>query len=98
LSLTLTNRESGFSFLVRNFAAQEDRFRSAFRILENAIAARAFPACTLAVTVRGELVAYKAFGRFTYDSISPTVTVATIFDLASLTKIVATTAMAMILY
>ena len=98
MSLTLTNRESGFSFLVRNFAAQEDRFRSAFRILENAIAARAFPSCTVAVTARGELVAHRAFGRFTYDSASPAVTVATIFDLASLTKIVATTAMAMILY
>jgi serine-type D-Ala-D-Ala carboxypeptidase len=98
LNLTLPNRESGFSFLVRNFVAQDDRFRSAFDLLEKAIATRAFPACSLAATSGGELVAHKALGRFTYDPASPEVTTASIFDLASLTKVVATTAMAMILY
>jgi len=98
LELTLPNRESGFSFLVRNFVAQDSRFRDAFSILEEAIAARAFPACSLAVTFRGELVACKALGRFTYDPASPGVITSNIFDLASLTKVVATTAMAMFLY
>jgi CubicO group peptidase (beta-lactamase class C family) len=98
LNLTLPNRDAGFSFLVRNFDAQDERFRGAFGILEKAIAVRAFPACSLAVTFRGELVAHKALGRFTYDPASPEVSTASIFDLASLTKVVATTAMAMILY
>jgi CubicO group peptidase (beta-lactamase class C family) len=98
LNLTLPNRDAGFSFLVRNFVAQDDRFRNAFSILETAIAARAFPACSLAVTLRGELVAYKAVGRFTFDPASPETTPASLFDLASLAKVVATTAMAMILY
>jgi CubicO group peptidase (beta-lactamase class C family) len=98
LELTLPNRESGFSFLVRNFVAQDDQFRDAFSILEKAIAARAFPACSLAVSFGGELVACKALGCFTYDADSPEVTTANPFDLASLTKVVATTAMAMILY
>jgi CubicO group peptidase (beta-lactamase class C family) len=98
LNLTLPNRESGFSFLVRNFDAQGDRLRGALGILEKAIAARAFPACSLAVTFRGELVAHKALGRFSYDPGAPEVTTSSIFDLASLTKVVATTAMAMILY
>ena len=98
MKLTLPNRDAGFSFLVPNFVAQDDRFRSAFGILENGIAARAFPACSIAVTFRGELVAHKAVGRFTYDPASPEVTTGSIFDLASLTKVVATTAMAMILY
>ena len=98
LNLTLPNRESGFSFLARNFAAQDDRFSSAFGILEKAIAGRAFPTCSLAVTFGGELVAHKALGRFTYDPASPGVTTASIFDLASLTKVVATTGMAMVLY
>jgi CubicO group peptidase (beta-lactamase class C family) len=97
LDLTLPNRESGFSFLVRNLAAQKDRFRRAFSIVDEAIAARVFPGCSLAVTFGGELVAQQAFGRFTYDPSSPEVTTASIFDLASLTK-VATTAMAMVLY
>jgi CubicO group peptidase (beta-lactamase class C family) len=101
---TSTNGEDkpgGVSTLARNLAAQEDRFRNPFGILENAIAAKTFPACTLAITLRGELVAQKALGRFTYET-SPNVNVnvnaATMFDLASLTKVVATTSMAMILY
>jgi CubicO group peptidase (beta-lactamase class C family) len=98
LELTLPNRESGFAFLVRNFVAQDDRFRNAFGTLEGAMAARTFPACSLAVTLGGELVAHKAFGRFTYDRASPEVTASSLFDLASLTKVVATTTMAMILY
>ena len=98
MNLTLPHRDSGFSFLVRNFVAQDGRFPSAFGILEKAIAARAFPACSLAVTFRGELVAHKALGRFTYDPASPEITTASLFDLASLTKVLATTTMAMILY
>ncbi len=92
------NRAAGFAFLVRNSAAQDDRFHSAFELLESAIAARAFPACSLAVTLGGELIAHKALGHFTYDPTAPSVTIESIFDLASVTKAVATTAMAMILY
>ena len=92
------NPPAGFSFLARNSATQDERFRSAFALIENAIASRAFPGCSLAVTLRGEVVAQKAFGRFTYDLVSPAVTTASIFDLASLTKPIATTPMAMILY
>jgi CubicO group peptidase (beta-lactamase class C family) len=98
LNLTLPNRESGFTFLSRNFSSQDDRFRGAFRILENAIANRVFPASAVAVTYRGELIVNKALGRFTYDATSPEVTTSSIFDLASLTKVVAATSMAMILY
>ena len=98
LNVTLPDRESGFSFLLRNFSAQDDQFPSAFGILEKAIVDHAFPACSLAVTLRGELVAHKALGRFTYDPASPEVKAANLFDLASLTKVVATTTMAMILY
>lgn len=47
---------------------------------------------------RGKLVAGKAVGRFTYEENSPAVTAETIFDLASVSKVVATTVMAMILY
>jgi CubicO group peptidase (beta-lactamase class C family) len=97
--LTATqNPPAGFSFLVQNIVAQHDRFRGAFGVLERAIADHSFPACSLAVTASGELVAHKAFGRFTYEPASPEVTITSIFDLASLTKVLATTAMAMILY
>ena len=83
---------------MRNSSAQDETFRDAFAILKKAIAARAFPGCALAVTLRGELIAHHALGRFTYDPASPAVTTASIFDLASITKAVATTTMAMILY
>jgi serine-type D-Ala-D-Ala carboxypeptidase len=98
LNLTLPNRESGFSFLVRNFVAQEERFGRAFEILEKAVSVRVFPGGSVAVTFRGELIAQKALGRSTYEMDSPEVAAASLFDLASLTKVVATTAMAMILY
>lgn len=62
------------------------------------IAHRAFPAASAAVAYRGKLVALRAFGRFTYEPNSPEVTTDSIFDLASVSKVVATTAMAMILY
>lgn len=83
------------------FAEQDSQFASAFSMLANACAAdnpeRAFPGAVLAVTHRGLLVAHKAFGRFNYEDNSPHVQTDTVFDLASVTKVVATTAMAMLL-
>jgi CubicO group peptidase (beta-lactamase class C family) len=66
--------------------------------MQKGIAHRVFPAASIAVTSHGALVALKAFGRFTYESSSPLVSIATVFDLASVSKAVATTSMAMILY
>lgn len=97
LLTSVSNSQPGFSFLVRNDSAQDECFRGAFAVLTEAIG-RAFPCCAVAVSYRGELVAHKALGCFTYDTLSPSVSLASIFDLASLTKVVATTAMAMILY
>ena len=96
--MALTHFSNPSSPLVRNHSAQDGRFASAFAIITRAIEDRVFPGCSLAVTHRGELIAHQAFGRFTYDATSPEVTTANIFDLASVTKVVATTAMAMILY
>jgi serine-type D-Ala-D-Ala carboxypeptidase len=98
LNSTLSNPSAGFSFLVRNTASQDDCFRPAFALLETAIAGRAFPACSLAVTLCGELIAHQALGRFTDDPASPAVATDSIFDLASVSKAIATTTMAMILY
>ncbi|HET9408747.1 MAG TPA: serine hydrolase domain-containing protein [Candidatus Sulfotelmatobacter sp.] len=110
---------------------QDQIFSEAFQILEAAIAERAFPAASIAVTHGEKLVALKAFGNFTFDRLgaaslsslpSPqgghseicegapsklrlggdfansAVTSSTLFDLASLTKVLATTTMAMVLY
>ena len=86
------------TYPVHAYDEQDLRFARAFRILEDAISARAFPAASVAVAHENKLVALRAFGHFTYDPASPQPTAATLFDLASLTKVVATTTMAMILY
>ena len=84
--------------LIPAFADQDRQFASAFSVLQRAIEQRVFPAASIAVTHQGRIVALKAFGQFTYESASPRVGPATIFDLASVTKVAATTAMAMVLY
>jgi serine-type D-Ala-D-Ala carboxypeptidase len=133
---------------LHSFEHQDEIFARAFSILQEAIAQRAFPAASIAITHRGRLIALKALGRFTYESRSGefasggkdeiasgapsfsrslreggafdvrsttppagapsfasfakggsgAVTPTTLFDLASLTKVVATTPMAMLLY
>jgi len=67
-------------------------------MLEEAVARRVFPGAALAVGWRGSLVAWKGFGYFTYEAESPEVRRETVWDLASLTKPIATTSMAMLLY
>lgn len=84
--------------LAHSFAQQDTVFLQAFNVLRDGIGARAFPAAATAITLRGKLVALKAFGHFTFDPQSSRVTEDTIFDLASVSKVVATTALAMILY
>jgi CubicO group peptidase (beta-lactamase class C family) len=51
----------------------------------------------VAVLYRDELLALRGFGRQTYDPTAPAVTAETIFDLASVSKVVATTTMAAVL-
>lgn len=83
---------------LHDFVDQDEVFSSAFLVLERAIAERVFPAASIAVAQDGKLIALKAFGRFTYESGSRQATPETMFDLASVTKVVATTAMGMVLY
>jgi CubicO group peptidase (beta-lactamase class C family) len=89
---------------------QGEIFGSAFTIVQTAIAEHVFPCASLAVAQAGRMVALKSFGKFVYPEdlarepstglagenhdVSPS----TLFDLASVTKAVATTTMAMILY
>ena len=77
---------------------QRERFAAAYSILEAAVADRAFPGAAFGVLLDGEILALDGIGRFTYDPESPAVTPMTVYDLASVTKIFATTAAAMLLY
>jgi uncharacterized protein YbbC (DUF1343 family)/CubicO group peptidase (beta-lactamase class C family) len=67
------------------------------RLLEGFRERGAFPGGVLAVGYRGALVHLHPFGRLTYDADAPPVRADTLYDLASLTKVVATTTMTMIL-
>jgi serine-type D-Ala-D-Ala carboxypeptidase len=80
------------------YAHQDAQFSRAFDILRQAISNRGFPAASIAVTQHGKLIALKAFGHFSYEPNSAHITPDTIFDLASVSKVVATTSMAMLLY
>ena len=75
-----------------------DRFAAAYGVLGAAIAQRAFPGCAFGVLAGGKVVLQDALGRFTYDADAPAVTPQTMYDVASLTKVLATTAAAMLLY
>jgi len=81
-----------------DYGVQDERFARAFAVLQQAISERAFPGCALSILHRGKLVALKGLGRFTYEPDSPSVKADTIFDLASVSKVVATTPTAMLLY
>ncbi len=74
-----------------------DRFASAYGVLNDAIGRRAFPGCAFGVLAGGEVVLEDVLGRFTYDKGAPQINAETVFDVASLTKVAATTAAAMLL-
>jgi CubicO group peptidase (beta-lactamase class C family) len=97
VALTLTSQDHN-PLPVAAYHDQDQRFLSAFNVLREAIGARAFPGAAVAVTYRGEIVILKGIGRFTYDPNSPAVEATTIYDIASVTKVVSTTTVAMLLY
>jgi beta-glucosidase-like glycosyl hydrolase/CubicO group peptidase (beta-lactamase class C family) len=68
----------------------EAQLQPAFDVIEAAIKDKAFPGATLAVGYRGK-VSLHAFGKLTYDAKGPDVATTTMYDIASLTKVVATT-------
>jgi serine-type D-Ala-D-Ala carboxypeptidase len=90
--------QSTNSMLSQSFEHQDEQFQRAFDVLRSGVAQRAFPGAAVAVTHQGKLIAHKGLGRFTYDATSPAITAETIYDLASVTKVIATTTACMILY
>jgi CubicO group peptidase (beta-lactamase class C family) len=64
-------------------------------VVRDAVAARAFPGGVLAIGRRGALAHLRAFGKLSYDAAAAPVAPDTIYDLASLTKVIVTTTVAM---
>jgi len=65
--------------------------------IQNAIYQHAFPGCQVFASKNGQIIYQKSFGSFSYDKLKP-VTDTSLYDIASVTKIVATTLAVMKLY
>jgi CubicO group peptidase (beta-lactamase class C family) len=71
-------------------------FDAARAVLQRAVADRAFPAAVAEVGSATQPIWREAFGTLTYDASAPPARDDTIFDLASLTKVLSTTALVMV--
>ncbi len=71
-------------------AREEKQLQPAFDVIEKAIAEKAFPGATLAVGYKGK-ISLRAFGKLSYDANAAAAIPNTMYDIASLTKAVATT-------
>jgi CubicO group peptidase (beta-lactamase class C family) len=76
----------------------EARLRNALDVLFDAVESRVFPGGVVVVGRAGNLVMEHSFGTLDGGDGTPGVTVDTIYDVASLTKVVVTTTLAMVLY
>lgn len=65
-------------------------------LIKKAIKDSVFPGASLLIAKDGKIIFKKGFGHFTYDVGSKKVTPKTIYDLASLSKVIATTTASMI--
>jgi len=78
---------------------QQNRFPEAYSVLRKAIAEQAFPGCSFGLLHDGKVILHDSLGHFTYEnSKSQSVTPETLYDVASLTKVVTTTSAAMLLH
>lgn len=75
----------------------KERLQVIDSIALDGIAKRAYPGCVVLAAYKGEIIYNKAFGNYEYGS-SAAMTTESIFDLASVTKVSATTVSVMKLY
>ncbi|MEN9700406.1 MAG: hypothetical protein RLZZ301_1604 [Bacteroidota bacterium] len=64
-------------------------------IAEKGITAGAYPGCQVLVAVEDHIIWHKAYGKQGYESNSPAITKQSLYDIASVTKIAASTLLAM---
>lgn len=83
----------------RTVGMSADRLATVDRVVRRGITAGAYPGASVVVGRKGYAVWQKGYGRLGWTTTSPAVVPEeSIYDLASLTKVVATTTAAMILY
>lgn len=80
-----------------NASVNKSRFDIIDSIAQSGINNKAYPGCVVLAVHKGEIIYNKAFGSFEYNGSQP-MTTGSIFDLASVTKVSATTVSVMKLY
>lgn len=73
-------------------------FSQVDKIIEGGLQSQAYPSAVLVVGNSKGIIYQNAYGRLTYGEESPLTTMRTIYDMASVTKVIATTAAIMKLY
>jgi CubicO group peptidase (beta-lactamase class C family) len=79
------------------FRSLDSDFAPVYQVLAHAIGARAFPGCAFGAYAQGKVVLQGALGGSTYDTDAFPIAPETVYDIASISKVVATTTAAMIL-
>src|SRR6185295_7486508 len=83
--------------LPEDIGISSEKFKEIDKIANEAIDERATPGCEVFVVKDGKVIWDKSYGNFTYDVFNPVMN-HNLYDLASVTKIAATTLMVMKLY
>lgn len=90
--------ETGMTAAVPAMPPAESPFTRVYSVLADAIAARAFPGCAFGVFAHGSIVLHDALGASTYEDDAFPIIPGTVYDIASVSKVVATAACAMLLF
>lgn len=100
LPVTVCSFKPGDGIVAAKTATEEmqAKLKAVDSIAQDGISKKAFPGCVVLAAHKGEIIYHKAFGNYEYEPSSPKMTAESIFDLASVTKISATTVSVMKLY
>lgn len=100
LPVTISNLNYGSGVVINRFipTGVSPKWLVIDSIVYDGLAKKAFPGCEVLAIQNGEIKYHKAFGRFEFDPRSQPVNLESIYDLASVTKISATTVSVMKLY
>jgi len=87
-----------YQLLTVDSYSQKKDFSSVDKLIGNAISNRTFPSAVLLVGKDNDVIYQNSYGRLTYDDTSRPASMNTIYDLASVTKVIAATSAIMKLY
>lgn len=82
--------------MLQTSSALANKLKPVYKVANQQIADDAFPGCVLAVGYKGELAVH-AFGKFTRDKKAERVKADTLYDVASMTKVIVTTTLTIML-